>query len=67
MGPTIHQRQLMVWSIRWGYVMALGQMLLGYSAGLYPDWVVLLTASLGVGVYRRVEQRLALRNQKPQE
>ena len=28
-GPTIHQRRLTVWSMKVGYVMALGQFLLG--------------------------------------
>ena len=62
-GPTIRQRRLTVWSMKIGYMLALGQFLLGYVAGIYAAWMVLGAAGLGAGLYLRLERRLELRGQ----
>ena len=59
-GPTIRQRRVTVWSMRCGYILALGQLLLGYAAGVYPAWMVFGTAALGIGLHVRLERHLAL-------
>ena len=61
-GPTLMQGRLSVWSIRYGYMMALGQFLLGYAAGVYPAWMVLGAAGLGAGLYARLELRVVPRD-----
>ena len=33
-GPTLIQRRLTLWSMRCGYIIRLGQFLLGYSSGV---------------------------------
>ena len=60
--PTLMQRRLTVWSIRCGYIMALGQFLLGYVAGICPAWMVLGAAGLGAVFYVRLEYRLDLKD-----
>ena len=60
--PTIYQGRLTLWSIRLGYVLAIGKVLLGYWDGIWPAWVVMGAAGLCAGLYVRLERRLALRD-----
>ena len=60
-GPTLMPRRMTGWSIRCGYIMALGQLLLGYAAGVCPAWMVLGAAVLGAGFHVRLERRLTWR------
>lgn len=56
-GPGLMQRRMTFWYVRCGYIMALGQLLLGYVAGVYPACMVLAVAGLGVGLYVRLALR----------
>ena len=60
--PTIYQGRLTLRSIRLGYVLTIGKVLLGYWDGIWPAWVVMGAAGLCAGLYVRLERRLALRD-----